>query len=188
MDCSYRRPVAEPGLGQGRRRKDTELRTQELEWSWNLLALARPPRHPRSVLNREVQILWRFIMPRLFKIAHFQEAKEGEPCRRQSPQRVLNLCLLGGLDAFVQSRGPHLQTSRETVPPPPRRSPSASAPEETDSVSPIPILSFSCQFGQGPYQTADVRGRNCFFVHKDHATVRSLFFRPSLEQGKNACY
>jgi hypothetical protein len=100
MDCSYRRPVAEPGLGQGRRRKDTELRTQELEWSWNLLALARPLRHPQSVLDREVQILLRFIMPRLFKIAHFQEANEGEPCRRQSPQRVLDLCLLLGDEAL----------------------------------------------------------------------------------------
>jgi hypothetical protein len=61
----------------------------------------------------------------------------------------------------------------------------ASARQETDFVSPVPIPSFTCQSGQGPDQTADVRGRNCFFVHKNHAAVRSLFFRPGFEQGRN---
>src|ERR1035441_2326739 len=61
----------------------------------------------------------------------------------------------------------------------------ASAPQEIDSISPVPIPSFSCQSGQGPDQTADIRGRNCFFVHKNHAAVRSLFCRPGFEQGRN---
>jgi hypothetical protein len=61
----------------------------------------------------------------------------------------------------------------------------ASAPQEIDSISPVPIPSFSCQSGQGPDQTADIRGRNGFFVHKNHAAVRSLFFRPGFEQGRN---
>ena len=34
----------------------------------------------------------------------------------------------------------------------------ASAPQETDSVSPVPIPSFSCQSGQAPDQTANIRG------------------------------
>src|ERR1035438_8113130 len=61
----------------------------------------------------------------------------------------------------------------------------ASASKEKDSISPVPIPSLSCQSGQGPDQTADIRGRNCSFIHKNHAAVRSIFFRPGFEQGRN---
>jgi hypothetical protein len=61
----------------------------------------------------------------------------------------------------------------------------ALAPQEIDSISPAPIPSFSCQSGQGPDQTADIRGRNCFSVHKNHTAMRSLFFRPGFEQRRN---
>ena len=61
----------------------------------------------------------------------------------------------------------------------------ASAPQEIDSISPVPIRSFSCQSAQGPDQTADIRGRNCFFVHKNHPAVGSLFFRPGFQQRRN---
>ena len=62
---------------------------------------------------------------------------------------------------------------------------SASAPQEIDSIRPVPIPSFSCQSAQGPDQTSDIRGRNRFFIHENHAAVVSLFFRPDLEQGRN---
>ena len=61
----------------------------------------------------------------------------------------------------------------------------ASAPQEIDSIGPVPIPGFFCQSGQGPDQAADIRGRNCFFVHKNHSAVRSFFFRPGFEQGRN---
>jgi len=62
---------------------------------------------------------------------------------------------------------------------------SASPPQEIDSVGPVPIPGFSSKFGQGPDQTADIGGRNRPFVHKNHAAVRSLFFRPSFKEGRN---
>ena len=60
-----------------------------------------------------------------------------------------------------------------------------SASQEIDSIRPVPIPGLSCQSGQGPDQTADIRGRDCFFIHKNHAAVRSLFFRPGFKQGRN---
>ena len=63
--------------------------------------------------------------------------------------------------------------------------PIASASQEIASMSPDPIPRFSCQSAQGPDQTSEVRGRNRFFIHKNHAAVRSLFFRPDFEQRGN---
>jgi len=53
-----------------------------------------------------------------------------------------------------------------------------SAPKKINSVRPIPPASFPCQAGQGPNQSPDVGGRNCFLIHKDHTAVAVGFLQP----------
>src|SRR5260370_13405342 len=60
-----------------------------------------------------------------------------------------------------------------------------STPQEADSIRPVPLRGLSRKIAHAPYEATGIRRRNGLFVNKNHATVLSLFFPPSLEQWWN---